>query len=275
MLKYANLLTKQVLEEDYKSLKTITKIASKYSMDVSTISKYMNIHNIPYSKYYNGEYSCTNIFRDETEASFYLAGFIAADGNVGKNKKYNTYNLKISLGIKDYNQLEAIKIMLSSDHPIHRYTNKNGDKYCQINIISKEIYDNLQYFNIVPRKTFNYKFPEHLKNHPLIHHFMRGYMDGDGGFNIMYKQKGRTVDQINTYMRGTKHFLTHFVEILETQSNIISEHERIKKYDSTYSFTYCGNGISTKVANFLYKNATIYLQRKYDKIKHLLTPATH
>lgn len=269
MKNYKELFTKELLIKEYSELHTITKMAVKYDTDPATISKYMKIHNINYNQYLQNKYQCNNIFTSHTEASFYIAGFIAADGNIYKNKNYNTYRIKITLSFKDLPHLNLIKSILTSNYPIHYYMDKFDNKSCELSIISKDIYESLYYFNITTNKTFSYKFPEHLISNKLINHFMRGYFDGDGGFSYLALGEKRTVKQLQTYLRGTEHFLSNFAIILDKQANISSEN-RVKKYDSTYSINYCGNKNTSRIANFLYKDATIYLQRKYDKIKHLL-----
>ena len=49
--------------------------------------------------------------------------------------------------------------------------------------------------------------PEWMKTHPLKHHFIRGYNDGDGSFYIPKLKDGRTAEQVYFSMRGTPEFL--------------------------------------------------------------------
>jgi hypothetical protein len=116
------------------------------------------------------------------------------------------------------------------------------------------------------------RFPKWLKNHPLVHHYMRGYIDGDGCFSIS-KNKGQD-PHITFSMRGTKEFLEVFHEIL-LMNNVCSEnierselkHKNGKKYLAFDSLRYSGNVIISKMYDFLYKDATIFLPRKEEIAK--------
>lgn len=257
-------LTQNLLEKEYKLCKSMNKMAEKLGVSIDSISKYMKLYNI---SYYNTPptYSVNeNIFKEETEQSFYLAGFIAADGCVMKRKDYPaTKVLKIGLATKDQKHLEKIKQLLNSTHPIHN--EKTHYPSVSLSIVSKTIFKDLAKFNIVPRKTLIYQFPEWLIDHSLVHHFMRGYIDGDGCFRVIKpKTKNRTVSQVGFTLRGTVSFLTTFVNIIEKHCGLTSIN-RVKKYDycSVASIAYSGNISCDKLYNFLYKDATIYLERKY------------
>lgn len=79
-------LSKEILEYEYKKYGSMQKVANSLNLSVDTIYKYIKLYNIPY-KVSNHKciYSCNeNIFKTDTEESFYIAGFIAADGSLQK-----------------------------------------------------------------------------------------------------------------------------------------------------------------------------------------------
>src|SRR6202012_4195146 len=101
-------------------------MADKLNISIDSISKYMKLFNIEYEQHYKGIYTCDhNFFSQDTEQSFYLAGFVAADGSLQK-RKYSKI-LKITLSEKDQSHLEKIKILLGSNNPIKNYVVKPSE----------------------------------------------------------------------------------------------------------------------------------------------------
>lgn len=213
----------------------------------------------------NSKYSCDhNFFSRDNEQSFYWAGFLAADGCVYKRGENRT--LIISLAEKDTDHLLMFKNHINYDGVIYSSTSKHSLKNPKWNdsikktlsISSDSIFDNLKRFNLEPNKTKIYTFPQWLKSHPLVNHYMRGYVDGDGSW---FEDKSR--NRICFELRGNKEFLQDYRSILESNLDIKSR-TTVTTPDSTSKIKYYGKHLVPQVADFLYKDATIYLQRKYD-----------
>lgn len=212
-----------------------------------------------------------NIFQEETERSFYLAGFIAADGCIriaktNKNNNYINHRLQISLSKNDELHLIKIRELLESNNPINNYliqNSKRNDNWndvweSKLMITSKQIVNDLRRFNIVPRKSLTYTFPKWLQNHPLVNHFMRGYFDGDGSFFI---NSELSYDRLCCSVRGTEKFLKVYKKILETQCNFKCT-GNIDTSSNAAQLRFKGK-LSLQVRDFLYQNATVYLDRKH------------
>src|ERR1035437_217839 len=160
-------LDKKELEEKYLELKTVKQTAEYFCVSKSTIEKYFREYNINCSKIFGTrgqnrrKYVCDdNFFAQDNELSFYIAGFIAADGCIHHTSK-NGYNLSINLSTKDIKFLININDILKSNKPIHSYKNEyNGASV--LHITSKKICDDLKRFNIVPAKSLIYTFPDWL-----------------------------------------------------------------------------------------------------------------
>lgn len=212
------------------------------------------------------KYSYNNSFFDqENEQSFYWAGFLAADGCV-QDKKINEImyldSLKLRLSIKDINHLQMFARHLNSNNKITTGIVKNSLKnkkwndtgYCDIVLYSVKLCQSLQKFNIVPRKTHIYTFPNWLIAHPLVHHFMRGYFDGDGSIEIDKSGNQRFC------VRGTIDFLTEYKKILIKNCNV--NDNSVNNSSGIGRVRYNGNGVCKILYNYLYKDATIFLNRK-------------
>jgi hypothetical protein len=203
-------------------------------------------------------------FSRVTEHSLYWAGFIAADGAVVlRNGKYK--RLYIGLSQKDHDHLEKFKYCLGFTGPVHKI---NGSTKCsEVAVYSGKIYDDLARFNIIPRKTLVYEFPEWLVGHDLVNHFMRGYFDGDGSFYGQSKPNIRK-SKIQLYfsLRGTKKFLSVFNDILEEKC-FFEVSKKVPRYNSgIYTLEYGGNKKVGKIRDFLYAGSykDIRLDRKYN-----------
>lgn len=208
-----------------------------------------------------------DFFQTENEYSFYLAGFIGADGNIEKNHKGANRRLTIGLSEKDLLFLNNIKNLLGSDtkliNNISYGSRRNplwkDTKSYTLRVSSSKIAFDLIKFNIVPNKTKIYTFPQWLINHPLVNHYMLGYNDGDGCLRIDEE------NQLSFKLVGNLSFLQDYQFILERECKI--HHNAIIKDGNTYILKYCGNNLVPKICQFLYHNSTFYLDRKFDIYK--------
>jgi len=263
-----NSLSKDMLEYWYEELGSLQKVSDHLSIPIDRIYSYAKKFNLKYSRTYKGVYSCNqNFFEQDNPESFYLAGFIAADGSV-QYRKYSKI-LKITLSEKDFEHLEKIKKILDSTHPIKKYLVKKSklvDKELnsvELQIANSKLVDDLKRFGIVPNKTKIYQMPEWLINHDLISHFMRGYFDGDGTICYSGLARGRSVRQLSWSILGTEVFIDQYRKIF---SKVLKIKElKISKHKSVFKISTSGNKVVLKIKNFLYKDATLYLDRKFKK----------
>lgn len=105
----------------------------------------------------------------------------------------------------------------------------------------------------VPKKSLILKFPK-LRD-DLIHHFIRGYFDGDGTVGIYkYLSKSDSVTLRSGISSGSEAFLNTLLQHLPVK------HKVIHKYD-LYTFNL---SVKDSIAfyDYLYKDATVYLDRK-------------
>jgi DNA-binding Lrp family transcriptional regulator len=252
------------LKNSYKKHQSIRKVAIELGISHETARyklKTLGVLNEPIRYIWDDNY-----FSQDTAEVFYWAGFIAADGCVKlHSKKYK--QLSIGLSQKDHEHLEKFKKSIEFDGPIHKISSCGIDK-SEITISSDKIFDDLARFNIVPRKSLTYTFPEWLIKHPLVNHFMRGYNDGDGSFYIILK-KNRKTPQLYFSLRGTKEFLTEYRNILEDNCKIKKNINKPRFNEDIYTLEYGGNIVVKSIANFIYKdsNSTVRLERKYNIVR--------
>ncbi len=271
------ILTKEKILEVYDRLESLRAVGRELGCSGETVRWYMKKFGIKPKEPI--KHNCNhNFFSIDDEESFYVAGFVAADGCVKKHSgNKNIINqFYIGLSVKDESHLLKIKNIMKSDHKLYSVVGKNSLRNSkwkdsskrELVITSEKLCNDLKKFNVVPRKTYVYTFPEWLINHPLVHHFMRGYNDGDGSFYIQDKTKN--IPQVCFSLRGTPLFLHIYRSILERECDLQPRTKTVRVNTGIGVLEYGGNGIVAKIAKFLYKDATVMLDRKYEIVKGLI-----
>lgn len=253
----------QIIYDAYEKYKTITLVAKNLNLDRGVITRFFIKNNFKYKKQLT--YNVDHTFFDTlTPKSMYWAGFLAADGNIGKN------NCRISLciAIKDIKHIKKFKKDLKCEAPISiRFMksilpsgkNHNG-YYCQIRFTSKKIYEALQKtFNFTHNKSLTLQFPEHLKDHQYINHFIRGLIDGDGS---VYKIKKKRSGKI--FLCGSKSIVESTYNILKNIGKVPEESKALKLKDNEISHFNITNLDQIKpIINYLqYNSNNVSLNRK-------------
>ena len=190
----------------------------------------------------------------DTEEKAYWAGFIAADGNIRKD----FLKMRIELNIQDYSHLEKFRKSIEGNNPIKESIRPNNHS-CYIDVNCKEFCLALNELGIIPKKSLTLHINFELIPKELRNHFIRGYFDGDGS--------------INKYQRENKEYLEWEISFISSEAFLKQIIEEIKKERKFYS---CGNNFRMcfkakqdiiDIIDYLYNNATIYMDRKIEKAK--------
>lgn len=257
--------------ENKMSMREIAKIKNIGHTTVNDIiKKFLEKEIIQYPKYFDElknqkirhrKYIFNEDFFNiiDTEEKAYWLGFIYADGCLYEN------SLRIELQLRD------IEILKKFKKDIGAYDSKikiNYDKQsCQIILNSKINLENLFKHGCYINKTFKIKFPtkEQIPDN-LIHHFMRGYFDGDG---CIYSRKNNV--GINTFsVVGNLDFITGYKKRLFESINKKNDIKLQNHNSKIYTLYLGGNKQLKKIYDFLYKDAKIFLNRKYNKWNEIL-----
>lgn len=240
----------------YEEFNNIHKVAKYFNVSISPIKRILNDGGIFPS---NRRYFVDNTFFEniDSEVKAYWLGFIYADGYIRERKSGNS--LEIKLAQKDKSHLELFRYHINSTHRIINSVNKvkykNGiseSKMCHLAIYSSEVVDSIKKQGVHSRKTFTINKPQ--INERLMSHFIRGFFDGDGSFSF------------NPSNRFNK---TQIVSASEEFTNFLTE--ELKKNDieinlySQIKLQIQNKVDNLKFYNYIYKNATVYLERKKEK----------
>ena len=110
------------------------------------------------------------------------------------------------------------------------------------------------------QKSLTLCFPNNIPD-VLLRHFIRGYIDGDGCFTFIDKDRKMPTLKIN--ILGT-------YEFLERLSEIFGSSKPKKTKSKVFKLDISGNTKALAIANWLYRDAAIFLTRKRNIfIKHL------
>lgn len=254
--------------KDYNNGLSTIKIGKKYNVSYTTVYNYLKKSGVRIrsASERTRKYKILEDFFDniDTQEKAYFLGILYADGC-----NYPERNI-IKLGLRkgDRNILEKLsKLIYQCNRPIIQnkdriviFNNipKKFNGLCELNITNKHLSNKLINLGLVKNKSHKLKFPVFLSN-ALIPHFIRGYFDGDGSLSF-----GKS-KQISISILGTKNFCEGLKQCVFNNININSTVCNAKKGLQIQQFVLHGNVVGIKFLHWIYKDATIYLDRKYNK----------
>ena len=260
-MKKLELPEKQIIEY-YENGQGCYSIAKKYNCSHSTINNILKRNNINTKKLPNNYRKFNlneNFFENiNSEEKAYFLGLLMADGCIYK------YNVRLFLQEKDSELLILFLKHLESEH--HLYNIINNPKHSNqkgISISSKKLSSDLKKLGCIEKKSLVLSFPNIEEN--LINHFIRGYFDGDGSVfsykrlinNKIYTEKGASFISSPSFIDKLKKILkignSYFTNQNKNKQLIIKSESEL-----------------LKLKEFLYRNSTIYLKRKFDKFNELI-----
>lgn len=219
----------------------------------------------------------------DCEDKAYFLGLLYADGY--SIDHISTEGFGITLQKQDNDILLKLKECIKSDYPIIEIpgVGNNKDK-SMFYVYGKGIKEKLDKVGLFQRKTFKITFPNFLQEN-LMHHFIRGYFDGDGCIwngkrKIMtVKDKAckngfrdRIVHNVKFNITSNTSFITELQYYLndKIQLPITKLYFRNKDNLNCATVEYSGRGNIKKFYNYIYDDATIYLTRKKIKFEEIL-----
>lgn len=195
----------------------------------------------------------------DTEAKAYFLGLFYADGCIHKNIA------RLALQERDGYILDTFLSSIEANFSklFSWGFTKNSQNIYSVHITSKVMVKDLIKLGCMPRKTFKIKFPteRQVPSH-LIHHFIRGVLDGDG---CIYLRRTNINNLICTaHILSTKHFCFSLKELILKEIGVNSSICKTKS-KGIMTFTVGGSLQADRFLTWLYKDATIFLIRKHDK----------
>lgn len=214
----------------------------------------------------------------DDEYKAYWIGFIWCDGYMAiRNRKGRTsYEFKLSLKDTDYGHLKKFNDCMNGNYDINFYTSHStfgNVTEARLLITNQHFGQTLVYqYGLVPHRQNCSKLLSKIPDN-LMKHFIRGVLDADGSFT-KYKvvDHGHDVTKYSVVI-GTNKDILRAIEKHLTEHGIVTPFERKlqKRHnedgrDGEYrSLNFSGGNQCLNILNYLYKDASIYLDRKYEK----------
>ncbi len=261
--------------ERYINGENTNQLSDSFGLSTRTVWEILNKNNVKIRKnwFQKRKYKVNESFFEkiDTQEKAYILGFIYADGCISSDHNH----LSITISKRDIEILKFIKKNIrfngKIEFPPHiqysgRY--KNCKPECKLRINRGKMGKDLIKLGCIPAKSLILKFPTFDQvPENLIHHFVRGYFDGDGGVSVSSRNKNT---QLNSYIVGTKDFLEKISEIFYKYSGV---KVNIRKSSSIYIFAISGNKLCRLLYNYIYKDSCFSMKRKryiFDKVFKLL-----
>lgn len=236
------------------------QISKEMNIDYSNMHRWLRKLGINLPNYHN-ELKFDNTVFDtiDTEEKAYWLGFLYADGYIQPNGNI----VELALKGEDRDHLEKFRQFLHNKNEVKmgkaRCEGKEFSR-CRLSMCDKHFHDALISKGCIPNKSLILTFPNKsiFASEDLIVHFIRGYIDGDG--TVTYGSTGYAIYEII----GTYEFLEGIKQQFPRMFTQTHYKNKRRPNSNTY-FIGLAAKKSAKFGELLYSNATVYLQRKYNK----------
>lgn len=204
----------------------------------------------------------------DTEAKAYFLGLLYADGCNSTEK--NT--VRIQLQEEDVHILRKFNEELNHSKPLKfwKSNNPNRKSLYTLNITNKKISLDLLNLGLTKAKTHTLQFPnKSIVPNKLLKHFVRGYFDGDGSIYYSIDKKWGA-KRFAFAIVGNLSFIDKLQDfiVVNTGLNKTKLGKRHKSRNNNIAhLEYGGTNSVMKFYTWLYKDATIFFKRKYEKFQ--------
>ncbi len=258
-----------ILLDRYKSEKNLLKLTDEFNIPYTSILNFLKKNKVFEPKLYETrrKYELNENYFDniDSEDKAYFLGILYADGT----NSLKNYEVSLRLQETDLNILMKLNSLIQPTKPIGFIKSKNINWQNQYRLLinSKKISKRLSELGVTPNKTFITTYPLFLDN-KFNKHFIRGYFDGDGSvfFNKINKNLGICIT-------GTENLIISIQNILIKTENFNKtklSNRYPERNTNTRSLNYFGNNNAKNFYDYIYENATIFMERKKNKFEKYL-----
>lgn len=201
----------------------------------------------------------------DTEIKAYCLGFLYADGSIGYYG--GDYSIRIHIHKDDAEILDIFRRCVETTKPWYI-----DARDCALLALSnKRLYEGLVKHGVSQAKTFKITFPdESLVPAHLLHHFVRGYFDGDGsvtGREDCIRVMAFSVTSNMPFCIGLQDIL---IKEGFSRTKIGLVPSKVYPNKTVGVLTYQGGRNVERFYRYIYRDATVYLKRKHDRMRRLL-----
>lgn len=256
----------------YDNGESTRQIAADYPVGKSTIQSILNRNNVsmrsvgnPLTLTPGNPHSCGGSYKrkyaldegffssiDTPEKAYWL-GFISADGHVGND------GITIGLQKADDEHLHKFLYAVQSNSPVTYPANA-----ARVNVYSQRMVEDLRKMGFYRNKSQTQTMPD-IPIH-LHSHFIRGLFDGDGSLKIYTRNKKRYVNPVTEYtiaLAGTAEMVSALRDIIVNACGV--SEVKIQSRGTLHILEWSGKQQVQRILNWMYADANVYLQRKYER----------
>lgn len=254
------------LKTDYSSGQTLRQLELKYPYGRKILSRLLKEagvdirDNTENSRRYSHDENYFAVI--DTPGKAYWLGFIYADGFIESKRAMGNQKLGITIAECDADHLDKFKQCIKSTNPIKVYTGSGYSaegRFAKILLTSQKMVDDLKHKGVHENKTYELTFPStNIVPKRLQQHFVRGYFDGDG--SLSYWTRHGVTKESKNYLLG----FTGTYSMLSGINEFFNKDLVIKVHHEAYEINFGGNQQLKDFLNFIYEDATVYLDRKYE-----------
>jgi hypothetical protein len=194
----------------------------------------------------------------------YIAGLLAADGNVLERQRRVT----LELSSRDRELVCFVQKEVAPGFPVRERVRSNGVATTVFAITSTQLCGDLARLGITPRKSLTLRWPENLDK-ASMQLFLLGYFDGDGF--ITQSRSGRYV-----YPRwgllGTEPFLSCAMQLISSEAGVSPRRVRRRAKQNVHALHITGAD-ALVVNQWLHSDTRLGLARQRPVPQHRLTQA--
>ena len=265
-------ISDQEVEAIYKMYKDGTKvsdIAKDFGVTNSTIYTRLNRRYGPLGKeraVNKRKYTVDESFFEiiDTQEKAYIMGWFYSDGSnsVSPNiAKIDVAEDSVDILIKIREVIGSNARIIPMKNSANSYAGENAQMLYRLGIYNKKVSKQIAALGICGNVTYTRTWPEWLSE-DLEPHFIRGLIDGDGCISIS-KKKGFLIGYWGTAM------MCDGLSKVLTKVGVDHKHKIDKKGHHFIRITKQSDCL--KFADYIYKDSTIYLNRKHDKYLEIKT----
>ena len=254
--------------EAYQNNMSLREIENHFGATRNTVSKFLENKGLKTTKgnHYRLYFHDFDFFETiDTEKKAYWLGFMYADGYIVNNENhYGEDGFGLTLAEDSIDSIEKFKASIKATNPICYDNSKSiGQRQVKLVCRSQKTVNDLIDKGVLKGKSLILKPPTKVPQ-PLIHHFIRGFFDGDGSL-MRYQNKNCKHISFGISFTTTYEMAKWLQEILN-MGNIFPE----KRHEATWYYSVGGNQQVLQLCHYMYDNASIWMNRKYERYKELL-----
>lgn len=261
---------KNTIIEDYlKDILSVPKIAKKHQISIQTVYDVLKRENIKFKRGRNNRKNKFNYHyfdNIDTKDKAYFLGWLYSDGN----NYPPTGTIQLGIQESDINILYTLQSYITNTpFEISIYKRDVGKNKAILKLTSKVTSKALEKLGVIQNKTFLLQFPtEEQVPNKLIHHFIRGYFDGDGCISSFLGKKDKNPNYSFT-VSGSYKFLINCQNVIIKELGL--KQTKLIKTGSIFNMTYGGNKQVSIIFKWLYEDCDdLFLERKKLKFEKLI-----